>query len=189
MKIPSLLVLGLFVWIAGCAAPAATPAPAPVPPTAPPTVDVAAIRTQVAQTVIADLATSVPVPSPTLVCDPLLFLQTSLSAIDEFNDASTRAGSTARISLSPVIGEMQSIRRAFEARAAPACAQTYQILVTAAMDAEIKGYLTFMREDPDGIVEMRFNEAAKAWEAVLAERVEVEYVLGTPRPPTRTPKP
>lgn len=167
------LLIGAVVLLGACA-------PAPV-------VDVQTVQTQAAQTVIANLATPVPIAQPTLTCDPSPFLQASRSSIDQFDDSSKRASASPRISLSPVVGEMQDIRRTFTALVAPACAQRYQTLVGQAMEAEINGFLSFMKQDPDSTVQSKFSIAQKAWADAGLERLELNYLLGTPRPPTPVP--
>lgn len=171
---------GLVVWVvlsvSACAA--------PTPPA-----DISGIQTQAAQTVIAGFVTPTSLAIPTLACDPRPFLQSSEAAIDQFKDVSTRAGVTSRIALSPVVGEMQEIRRDYKALIAPACAEKLHLLVGQAMDAEIESYLSFMKQDSDALVQSKMKIAVEAWAAALNEKIEVNTVLGTPRPPTARPPP
>lgn len=175
-------LFGWFVLLAACAA--------PVDPSA--ALSVSAIQTQAAQTVIAALVTPAPAALPTLACDPTPFLDASQETIEKFGDVSERASATSRIALSPVIGEMQTLRRDYKNLVAPVCAEKLQLLVTQAMDAEIESYLSFMRQDSDSTVQSYMETAAKSWEDAVGEMREVQYALGTPRPPvtvTKAPRP
>lgn len=164
----------LLAILAGCAAPA-------------PAVDVSAIQTQAAQTVIAGLITPTPLAAPTLECDPRPFLFAASSSMEKFQDASERASATSRIALSPVVGEMQEVRREYKALVAPLCVQRLQVLVEKAMDAEIAGYLDFMAQRSDVVVQASLKVAELSWKDALNEYQEVGYLLGTPRPPTALP--
>lgn len=69
--------------------------------------------------------------------------------IAAFADQTTLAGTTSRIALSPVIGQMQTTRRAVAQLTLPACADAARTLLTAYMDARIAEYLAFAAQHSD----------------------------------------
>jgi hypothetical protein len=96
--------------------------------------------------------------------------------IERFDDASSRGQSTSRIALSPVIGEMQEIRRDLGALELPPCAEKALKLSIRYMDRTIDGYLAFLGDEPDTTVESNFdlarnaqNEAVKEIAAILVK--------------------
>ena len=87
------------------------------------------------------------------------FAEETLDLLEEWQDTSELASSTARIALSPVIGQLQRIRRDVAGLSAPACARPVKDLLLEYMDADIDAYLKFMAQQSDGIVERQFNMA------------------------------
>lgn len=168
------LVVTLSMFFAACAG-------------APTSVDVQTVQTQAAQTVIARLVTSTLAIPATLTCDPRPFLKATADTIDQFADVRKRANASPRISLSPVVGEMQDLRRQYKNSIAPACGERLQVLVVAAMDAEITTYIDFMSQQSDYVVQADMRVADLAWQEVSREMKEIGYTLGTPRPPTLPP--
>ncbi len=102
--------------------------------------------------------------------------------MSQFDDIGKRAGATARISLSPVVGQMQDVRRAYSNLAAPPCAQKYQSILVSVMDDEIQGYLDFMAQKPDAQVSSSFVSAKVGIANAEAELETVHALMGTPTP-------
>lgn len=76
--------------------------------------------------------------------------QPILSAYASFRDLDTRAGATQRIALSPVVGEMQTARRAINEIQTSGCGQDIIEAHTRLrewMDADIQAYLAFLSSD------------------------------------------
>jgi hypothetical protein len=107
-------------------------------------------------------------PTPTPGCDSVAaaaFDDELDLLLGEWDDTATLAGSTGRIALSPVVQQMQDIRRRVQALDAPckeaedvrAVAGTYMEFVTSA-------YLSFMSQEPDAEVKARFGQADDAFE-------------------------
>jgi len=85
----------------------------------------------------------------TVLCNPTKFLQECDMLIEEFLDLNERASSTSRIALSPVIGEMQDVKRRFKYLEEPSfCTNTadYKDAVVQGMEYTIQAYLDFMAE-------------------------------------------
>lgn len=84
-------------------------------------------------------------------------------SVDRFRDAQSRARSTSRIALSPVIGEMQEARREFEALDLPSCAEQAGSTQVRAMNLYIQAYIAFLGQEPDSYVSGLMTEALKAY--------------------------
>ena len=102
---------------------------------------------------------------PTQTPDPCspTEVQKYIDAIDDverrFDDAYTLANSTARGSLSPVIGELQAIRRDAEDLDVPSCAEKARDNLVIYMDAVIEGFLLFLSNESDEKVGSQFITA------------------------------
>jgi hypothetical protein len=68
----------------------------------------------------------------------------------EWEDTSRRASRTSRIALTPVVGEMQAIKRKLEKAEVPKCANFAKFLTTKAMNSEINLFLEFMENRSGG---------------------------------------
>jgi hypothetical protein len=79
--------------------------------------------------------------------------------IEEFSDHFDRAGSTSRIALSPVIGDMQRTLRDLRSQEVPSCATAIQADLGEAWDTAIDAALAFQSDEPDSTVEKMFEEA------------------------------
>lgn len=95
------------------------------------------------------------------------FLAEAYFVHQRFYDDMQRAGSTSRIALSGVVGDLQASEREFLALRAPKCAEDAQVKVAAAMMATIDGFLAFMREGGDDFgpnaSDMYFEAARDLW--------------------------
>jgi len=79
----------------------------------------------------------------------------------EFADLHELAASSSRISLGPVIADMQDLRRKAENLDPPQDARMAQIYLINALDAEIDGFLAFMANEDEEVVSRYFESAAK----------------------------
>jgi len=93
------------------------------------------------------------------------FLDDYNSLVEQFSDIFTRAASTSRIALSPVIGELQSIKREVD-DLDDVCQEATQLKAATvyAMDASIDGFMLFMADAPDADVATKFAEATRRTE-------------------------
>ncbi len=102
-------------------------------------------------------------------CNAKDFLKTTSETLDKFYDATRRADATPRIALSPVIGEMQQIRRDYKNLQHPSCADAYFQYVVAGMDETIEAYISFMGQQSDWIVSIKLTSAANNFQRAKAE--------------------
>lgn len=102
-------------------------------------------------------------------CNAKDFLKTTSETIDKFYDATRRADATARIALSPVIGEMQQIRRDYKNLQHPDCADRYFQYVVAGMDDTIEAYISFMGQEGDWIVSVKLTSATDNFQRAKTE--------------------
>jgi hypothetical protein len=93
--------------------------------------------------------------------------------IERFDDANARAGTTSRIALSPVIGEMQEVRRDLRALELPDCATEAVDASVEFMDKSIEAYLAFLSDEPDSTVTRLFDEAERAQEESVTKLAEL----------------
>jgi hypothetical protein len=127
---------------------------------------------------------TVPIPSPP--GEPLCDSETEayLSEIDpvltEWQDTVELAQATARIGLSPVVQDLQSLRRRAAEATAPTCAQDASGLLVIGMDEVIAGFIDFMGESADVIVKARL--AAGALEITTAKQQLDALATGIPAP-------
>ena len=75
------------------------------------------------------------------------FIQQVELIVDAWSDASALGASSPKASLSPVVAQLQTIRRSVEDTAAPECAAPVKGSVVAFMDAVIIDYLLFMKDE------------------------------------------
>lgn len=107
---------------------------------------------------VPQLATPTATPEPCYV-QAKPFVQKIDPLLDRWIDIQERAGSTSRIALSPVVGEMQDLRREAKAVVAPECAQRAKDLFLDSMGYAIDAYLAFMAEKPDSEVSVNLDKA------------------------------
>jgi hypothetical protein len=102
-------------------------------------------------------------------CNAKDFLKTSSDTIDKFYDATRRAEATSRIALSPIIGDMQQIRRDYKNLQHPSCADPYFQYIVAGMDDTIEAYISFMGQEGDWLVNVRLTSAANNFQRAKTE--------------------
>lgn len=82
------------------------------------------------------------------------------SYFDDWDDTTAIANSTPRASLSTVIADLQSIKRDVADLEHPACADHVHQLGVDYMDKTIDGFLSFLSQDEDKVVNQTFDEAS-----------------------------
>lgn len=111
-------------------------------------------------------------PKPRVEC-PEEEVETYLDEIDlifeEWDDTKLRAESTSRMSLSPVIGELQDIKRNTRRIERPECANYLNDVIIVAMERDIDSFISFLSQDNDSVVARKMEGAEKAWEIVNEE--------------------
>lgn len=82
--------------------------------------------------------------------------------LQRWDDAADIAGSTGRINLSGPVGDLQAIRREAGRLDIPFCAEEAHEHLLRSMELYIDAFLAFMAQDPDSIVDRRFEDANEA---------------------------
>ena len=127
--------------------------------------------------------TSTPGPSPSPECaGPELdaFLQDLGELVEEWDDTQARGSNTARIALSPVIGELQKVKRKVGNLDAPWCAVEAQTLLVDYMEQVIKAFNLFMSGDwTDGQISMQFSIADRKLEAATQALEDLRILAGS----------
>lgn len=117
------------------------------------------------ETLVASAAPTVE-PTPTAIPCPDNEIAAYLGELDallaRWEDAVTLADSTSRIALSAPVANLQAIRQEAAALSAPPCAQHLQELQLIYMDFAIKGFLAFMQESSDFVLDQLFMSYARA---------------------------
>lgn len=113
-----------------------------------------------------------PTPDP---CSPTE-IKKYIDSIDDvsrrFDDALQLALSTSRISLSPVVADLQTIRRDAEDLEVPECAIDAKGWLILYIDTTIEAFLNFMAQEPDSQVQSKFKLASQyllSYQEALAE--------------------
>lgn len=97
------------------------------------------------------------------------FVKDVQGLMQEWQDASTLAGSTPRASLAVQIAELQRIRRATQALTPPDCGKPAQAALVTAMDAGIDGFTAFLSQATEADVQAKFTLAASAFTTATEE--------------------
>ena len=137
---------------------------------------------QLGQLAVAIVPTPTPTPVPTAepcYVQAQVFVQQVDSLLSEWDDTNELAGSTSRIALSPIIGQLQELRRRVYDTETPTCAGGVKQLLLDYMDNTIAAYLAFMAQEDDSVVEAAFEKALKS----LNQFIEQYPKLKTGAPP------
>ena len=110
------------------------------------------------------------------------FITKMEALFDDWDDSTNLASHTARIALSPVIAQMQSIRRQVNDLKAPQCAKHVQDELMAYMDKSIESYTAFMDND-SGKADRLAQEAAGLFEKFIKDFMELKYGNDVTAPP------
>ena len=112
----------------------------------------------------------VPAVTPTPTCEAGLpaFAQTLDPLAREWDDANKVASSTPRSALSAQIGALQSVRRRVQDIAAPPCGAEMKEHLVKTMNATIDGYIAFLGQKSDPVVNAFFETAKTEMDAYQA---------------------
>jgi hypothetical protein len=102
--------------------------------------------------------------------------------LEEWDDAVEVADSTARIALSPIVRDLQGIKRDVEDVAVPDCARHGSGLLIDGMDSVIDSFIAFMSEESDSVVSRYFSEGCEGMTMGLQELTALAEgrIPGTP---------
>jgi hypothetical protein len=159
------------------------------------------IAVQQAPTPLSTTASiSLPTPKPTATLEVSLLCQSDTQdyldqvrpLMVEFSDTMQIANSTARIALGPIIQDMQRIRREVSNIQAPSCAQHASGLLISGMDGVVEGFIDFMGDTSDSVVERELSQGLTDMNNGLDQLIALASGQSTPVPgklPTSTPAP
>jgi hypothetical protein len=116
---------------------------------------------------------SLPRPSDCPDAEVRTFLAETDKTMQAYEDLINRGGVTSRIALSPVVGELQTLRRDYAARPRPKCAEEVATFLLLGMDATIDALLAFMRNDDDRNVASSLSFADGLIERAKSEIAEL----------------
>ena len=102
------------------------------------------------------------VPGMTASCESGLpdFAKTLDPLAREWDDANALANSTPRAALAVQIGNLQSVRRRVQDVTAPECGAPMKQHLIGAMDETIQGYIAFLGQKSDSVVQGHFTAAS-----------------------------
>lgn len=93
--------------------------------------------------------------------------------MQEWQDASTLAGSTPRMQLATQIANLQGVRRKAQALEAPECGEAAKLALISAMDSTIEGFTAFLGQQPEGVVNAKFIESAQSFQEATEELIKM----------------
>lgn len=100
--------------------------------------------------------------------------------IEDWLDVVTLADNTSRINLSPLIRDMQTIRRDILALPTPRCAAVAVAHLDASMESSIRAYTAFMAQEPDTVVSAAITESTTELTLFGRELAELTDVPSVP---------
>ena len=101
------------------------------------------------------------------------YLDAAGPLLDEWSDCFDRAASTSRIALSPVIGELQAIRREYSALLPPKlCAKMHKNVIDS-MNYSIDGFFAFMEDKSETEITRIFTLANQSLDRATANLKEL----------------
>lgn len=97
------------------------------------------------------------------------YRQATIELCYHFDDALALASNTPRVALSPIIGELQAVRREVRAADVPPCADRAHAALVAYMDQVIDAYMLFIGDAADVTVRDAMQIASDLLDAYIAE--------------------
>lgn len=93
---------------------------------------------------------------------------------DDWDDTFAIANSTPRSALSAVIADMQEIKRDVDDLEPPPCAELVHQMGVNYMDKTIEGFLSFLSQDTDFVVNNLFSDASDLLDSFVAELAKLK---------------
>jgi hypothetical protein len=100
-------------------------------------------------------------------------LTTIQSIAREWDDANKLAGQTPRSALSGQIATLQAVRRKVQDVVVPECAAPMKQALVESMDASIEGYVAFLGQKSDSVVQASFKTANEKMNVFAGEVVKL----------------
>lgn len=107
--------------------------------------------------------TATPTPLPCAV-QMISFMGELNKVASRWDDARSLAASTSRIALSPVVSQLQDIRRQADGLQPPDCAAYVKLYLVEYMDNTIEAFILFMGDAPDNKIESKFKSASLSFD-------------------------
>lgn len=92
---------------------------------------------------------------------------------DRYTDVLTLAEATGRGALSPVVSDMQDLKQEADRVDTPACLEAAQADLVLSMDAAINGFISFMAQDKQSVINAHFAAATTSLSSYTDEIVRV----------------
>lgn len=123
-----------------------------------------------------------PTPTPTCQEQAAPYVEQLRAVFSEWRDADKLAGQTPRGSLAPQIANLQAIRRKAEVITVSDCVRQAHRYLIDAMDTAITGYLDFLGQKDEMIVNASFQRSITALTNFGEELARVQAPAVTPTP-------
>ena len=120
------------------------------------------------------------------------FIQDAIEILRKFTDTYALASSTSRIALSPIVGEMQALKREMDALEPTDCGKLTKLHLVDAMNTIIDGFLAFMQEKESNaqrLLSQGADTLEKGGAELILMREDPGYGLRPTATPTATPTP
>lgn len=104
-----------------------------------------------------------------------------------WDDANKLANQTPRMQLAAQIANLQAIRRDVQDLKPPECSKPAQTALVGTMDATIQGYVDFLAQKPDSVVQVSFQKASSQMDAYIVALAKAKGLPDPPTPPPTTP--
>lgn len=128
-------------------------------------------------------------PTPTPTPEPCeiqaaAYIPALENYFDDWDDAFTIANGTPRSQLSQAIADLQAIKRGVDDLEHPPCTEKVHQLFIDYMDKTIAGFLSFLSQDSDFVVNTLFEDASELLDSFITELAKLKAGYATP---TSTP--
>lgn len=117
--------------------------------------------------------TPMPTATPTCIVAAADYIEDTNNLLERWDDALAIADSTARISLSGPIADLQEIKREAGDLEYPPCARKAHVAMTIFMDAYIDAYLAFMAQKTLTTINVAFFDAERAYQNYVEAMAEL----------------
>jgi hypothetical protein len=127
---------------------------------------VSGVASQALVGILPATATPTPLPCAVQMADFVIELD---QVAGRWDDANALAGSTSRIALSPVISQLQEIRRQASELQPPGCAKMVRSYLVDYMDTTIEAYMMFMADETESAINKKFESAGRSFDLYIKE--------------------
>lgn len=115
-----------------------------------------------------NIDTTLAVSSNSCTIEARYYRKNLVPVLSEWSDAEKLANSSPRISLAPVVSQLQAIRRKMDGITPGSCVASVHDNFRSSMDESIAGFLAFMAQEPDGTVQRHFKTSTFMLETAVS---------------------